>query len=236
MRELWVTRLGRVDYDSALQLQHKLHDARAHDRIADTLLLLEHTPVYTRGRRSTSDELTMAPEFYAERGIEIRDVDRGGKVTYHGPSQLTGYLIADTHVTGRDIPRLVGQIEQALIDALAEETIDAHRDPAGRGVWAGDGEAAGKIGSIGLHIADNVTTHGFAVNVSNDLAPFEWIRPCGLDDPATSVAKVTGRPDRMKCFQKRVAFQVARQFGLRQRLVSRERLERAAAPELVSAA
>lgn len=236
MRELWVTRLGEIDYDSALELQHELHDARVADRIPDTLLLLEHTPVYTKGRRSTPDELSMTPEFYAEQGIEIRDVDRGGKVTYHGPGQLTGYLILDTRIVDKEIPRLVGNVEQALIGALAEEGIAAHRDPAGRGVWAGEGESAGKIGSIGLHVSQNVTTHGFMVNVSNDLQPFEWIRPCGLDDPATSIKRVTGKPDQMKCFSKRAAFQVSRQFGLRQRLVSRERLEAAAAADLVFAA
>jgi lipoate-protein ligase B len=236
MSELWVTRVGTIDYDSGLDLQTRLHAARVAERIPDTLLLLEHTPVYTRGRRSTPDELPMDPDWYREQGIELRDVDRGGKVTYHGPGQLTGYLIANTELVDRDIPRLVGTIEQGLIAALKQEGVEAHRDPAGRGVWAGSGENEGKIGSIGLHISQNVTTHGFAVNVDNDLQPFSWIRPCGLDDPATSIATVTGEAGRMKCFSKRAAFQLAQAFELRQRLVSLDRLEAAATPDLVFAA
>lgn len=223
--ELWVTRLGRIDYDKALALQHAVHDARARGDLPDVLLLLEHPPVYTRGRRSTDDELPMGEQWYRSQGIDVKKVDRGGRVTYHGPGQLVGYPIVSTDLTSGDIPRLVGTIEQAIIDALAGEGIAAHRDQAGRGVWAGEGPASGKIGSIGLHISESVTTHGLMVNVDNDLQPFQWIRPCGLDDPATSIAKVRGIGGQMRCFEKRLAFAFAENFGLRQRLVSRERLE-----------
>jgi lipoate-protein ligase B len=167
----------------------------------------------------------MGEEWYAAQGIALRDVDRGGKVTYHGPGQLVGYPIISTGLTRGDVPRLVDTIEQSMIDALAGESIPAHRDPAGRGVWAGEGATEGKIGSIGLHIGQGVTTHGLMVNVDNDLQPFQWIRPCGLDDPATSIAKINGAGGQMRCFEKRLAFAVAENFGLRQRLVSRARLE-----------
>lgn len=223
--ELWVTRLGTVDYDEALAFQHEVHAARVRDDIPDTLLLLEHPPVYTKGRRSTPDELPMGEEWYVGQGIEVKDVDRGGKVTYHGPGQLVGYPIVSTDLTGGDIPRLVGMIEQAMIDALAAEGIPAHRDQAGRGVWAGEGAESGKIGSIGLHIGQGVTTHGLMINVDNDLQPFQWIRPCGLDDPATSIARIKRSSGQMRCFEKRLAFATAERFGLRQRLVSRARLE-----------
>ncbi|MFT4049585.1 MAG: lipoyl(octanoyl) transferase LipB [Solirubrobacterales bacterium] len=234
-KELWVTRLGRIDYDEALEFQHALHAARVRGDVPDVLLLLEHPPVYTRGRRSTEDELTMASEWYAEQGIDIKDVDRGGKVTYHGPGQLVGYPIVSTELTRGDVPRLVDTIEQSMIDALKGEGIAAHRDEAGRGVWAGSGDSEGKIGSIGLHIAQNVTTHGLMVNVDNDLEPFEWIRPCGLDDPATSIARVRGIGGQMRCFEKRLAFAFAENFDLRQRLVSRARLEQSAHDLLLAA-
>lgn len=234
--ELWVVRLGLIDYDAALELQLAVHAARAAGRIPDTLLLLEHSPVYTCGRRSQPGELPMGEEWYRQQGIALRQVDRGGKVTYHGPGQLVGYPIVSTELAGGDVTHLVSTIEQAMIDALAGEGVVARRDDAGRGVWAGEGTAAaGKIGSIGLHIAQNVTTHGLMVNVDNDLTPFGWIRPCGLDDPATSIARVTGSAGRMRCFSKRVAFALAQQFGLRQRIVSRARLE-ATVHDLVLAA
>jgi lipoyl(octanoyl) transferase len=225
--ELWVARLGLVDYDEALRFQHAVHRARVTGVIPDTLLLLEHPPVYTRGRRSEPGELSMSDEFYAGQGIAIRDVDRGGKVTYHGPGQLVGYPIVSTELTGGDVPALVGKLEKAMIDALREQGIPARRDKAGRGVWAGDASKSAKIGSIGLHIAENVTTHGVMVNVDNDLTPFQWIRPCGLDEPVTSVGELTGKRDQLDCFTKRLAFATAQNFGLRQRLVTRARLTNA---------
>jgi lipoate-protein ligase B len=237
-QELWVTRLGVIDYDEALALQLQVRDARQLGLIPDTLLLLEHPPVYTRGRRSEDSELPMGADWYAEQGIAIRDVDRGGKVTYHGPGQLVGYPILDTEIVRRDVPKLVNTLEQSIISALFEEGVVAHPDPAGRGVWAGEGGAAGKIGSIGLRVSGGVTTHGFAVNVDNDLQPFTWIKPCGLDAAATSIAELTGNSGRMRCFSKRIAFALAMRLGLRQRLVSRDRLQAAlepAASQLVSA-
>ncbi|MBK5230326.1 MAG: lipoyl(octanoyl) transferase LipB [Thermoleophilia bacterium] len=226
--ELWVARLGTVDYDAALALQQRLHAARAAGTIADVLLLLEHPPVYTRGRRAEPAELPLGENWYLERGIALRDVDRGGKTTYHGPGQLVGYPIVDTAIVNRDIVRFVRALEDSIIAALAGERVVARRDPAGRGVWAGDG----KIGSIGLHVAHGVTTHGFAVNVDCDLDPFGWIKPCGLDDPATSIAERSGRTGRVRCFSRRVAFELARNLELRQRLISRARLlERLAAVE-----
>lgn len=232
--ELWVTRLGVIDYDAALELQTQLHAARAAGLIADVLLLLEHPPVYTRGRRAEPAELPFGEDWYLRRGIALRDVDRGGKTTYHGPGQLVGYPIIDTAIVGRDIVRLVQTLEDTIIAALAGEGVTARRDPAGRGVWAGDG----KIASIGLHVARGVTTHGFAINVDCDLDPFSWIKPCGLDDPATSIALLTGRTGSINCIQRRAAFDLAERLGLRQRLVSltqlRKRLDAAPASSPVS--
>jgi lipoate-protein ligase B len=225
--ELWVAQLGTVPYGDGIALQETLRERRQAGQIPDLLLVLEHPPVYTRGRRTEPGDLPMGEDWYRAQGIDVKEVDRGGKVTYHGPGQLVGYPIVGTNLFNSDIPALVGAIEQAMINALAGEGVFAHRDEAGRGVWAGEGPSAGKIGSIGLHISQGVTTHGLMVNVDGDLQPFSWIRPCGLDDQATSISKITHRSGQMSCFSKRIAFATAESFGLRQRIVSRAKLEAA---------
>ena len=111
-KELWTVRLGLIDYDEALALQHEVHAARVRGDIPDMLLTLEHPPIYTKGRRSTPDELPMGEDWYRAQGIELRDVDRGGKVTYHGPGQLVAYPIVNTQIFGGDVPALVGAIER----------------------------------------------------------------------------------------------------------------------------
>ncbi len=225
LSELWVCHLGTVDYLEALALQERLCAARQRDRLPDVMLLLEHWPVYTRGRRSVPGELPMGEEWYAMQGIEIVQTNRGGKVTYHGPGQLVGYPI----VRVDDVVAYVRTLERALVAALGEEGIGARARPDDgpdfTGVWVEDR----KVASIGVHVARGVTTHGFAVNVENDLQPFSWVVPCGLEGvQMTSLIKETGRlAGQMKCFRRRAAFQVAEALGRRQRLVSRSRLEAA---------
>jgi lipoate-protein ligase B len=221
MAELWTCQLGEVPYADALALQERLREARQAEAIPDVLLLLEHPPVYTRGRRTDDAELPFGEEWYAQRGIEIFEVDRGGRATYHGPGQLVGYPI----VRVGPIVDFLRTMERAIVCALAAEGIVARgAEDRPTGVWVGDR----KIASLGIHVARRVTTHGFAVNVDNDLAPFEWIVPCGLAGVTmTSVAQESGQADRMDCFRKRVAFELAQALEARQRLVSRERLEQA---------
>lgn len=228
--ELWVCQLGVVDYREALELQTRLRAARAEGRIADTLLLLEHPPVYTRGRRTEEDELPLGTAWYAERGIDIVDVDRGGHVTYHGPGMLTGYTIMRVP----QVHPFVATLEDAIITALREQGVaGAHRRESTAaenltGVWVDER----KIGSIGLHVSRGYAMHGFAVNVVNDLDPFTWVRPCGMDVQMTSVAAELGADcgrDPLDCMRRRTAHAVAEAFGLRQRLVSRVRLETLAA-------
>jgi lipoate-protein ligase B len=226
--ELWVTTLGQVPYRDAFAMQERLRDARQADAIPDTLLLLEHPPIYTKGRRAQPSDLPMGEEWYLSQGIDVADSDRGGQVTYHGPGQLVGYPIMRV----REVPAYVHTMEAAMIAALADEGIEAEVRDGLTGVWAGDS----KIGSIGVHVSRGVTTHGFAVNVDGDLQPFEWIVPCGMDGVRmTSVLKETGRTDSMPCFRKRAAWRFAEAFGLRQRLVSEARLEEAASLESVPA-
>src|SRR4051794_18093634 len=218
--DLGVVQLGVVPYGEALELQLRLRAARQADEIGDTLLLLEHPPVYTRGRRTGPHDLPMGEEWYRAQGIEVHDADRGGRVTYHGPGQLVGYPIMRIS----DVPAYVQTMEQAVVAALADEGIDAEIRDGLTGIWAGDA----KIGSIGVHVNRGVTTHGFAVNVDNDLQPFEWIVPCGLDGVRmTSVSKATGRSEGISCFRKRMAYRFAHAYGMRQRITSLERLHRA---------
>jgi lipoyl(octanoyl) transferase len=222
--EIWVCHLGVVEYREALDLQERLRAARQEGELPDVLLTLEHPPVYTRGRRSRTVELPMGEEWYLAQGIDVVETDRGGLVTYHGPGQLVGYPI----VRVDDVVGYVRTLENALVAALRDEGVVGARSRPREGhrftgVWVEDR----KIASIGVHLSRGVTTHGFAVNVENDLQPFSWIVPCGLDGVSmTSLLRETGRtPSVMKCFRRRAAFEVARGLGRRQRLVSRARLE-----------
>jgi lipoyl(octanoyl) transferase len=229
--DLWVCQLGRVEYREALALQHRLREARRADAIPDTLLLLEHEPVYTRGRRSVPGELPLGEDWYAERGIDIVDADRGGKVTYHGPGQLVGYPIMRIEDGALAYVRT---LENAMVEALREEGVDARsRAEDGldfTGVWVEDR----KIASIGVHVQRGITTHGFAVNVDADLEPFGWIVPCGLGGVSmTSIQSELGSAD-MRCFRKRMAHRFATAVGRRQRLVGAARVMSADAPEVLA--
>jgi lipoate-protein ligase B len=218
MPDLWVTQLGLIPYAEALELQRRLRDRRAADELPDLLLVLEHPPVYTRGKRTEPSDLPMGEGWYRARGIGVEDADRGGRVTYHGPGQLVAYPIMAVD----RIADFVHTMEEAIVRALADEGIAAEpRDTPFTGVWAGDA----KIGAIGVRVRDGVSTHGLAVNVDNDLQPFEWIVPCGIDRArVTSVGRETGRDRALPCFRRRLAYRFCEAFGRRQRLVSRERL------------
>lgn len=223
--ELWVCHLGTVEYREALALQERIRAARQEDLLPDVMLTLEHWPVYTRGRQSAPGELPMGEEWYLTQGIDVVQTDRGGKVTYHGPGQLVGYPI----VRVDDVVAYVRLLERALVAALAQEGVSARARPEDgpdyTGVWVEDR----KIASIGVHVARGVTTHGFAVNVENDLQPFSWVVPCGLEGVGmTSLIKETGRlQGQMKCFRRRAPFELAQALGRRQRLVSLARLKEA---------
>jgi lipoyl(octanoyl) transferase len=187
-QELWVCRLGTVEYREALALQERVRAARQAGRVPDTLLLLEHPPVYTRGRRSNASELPLGEAWYLDQGIDVVDTDRGGRVTYHGPGQLVGYPIMAID----DVIAYLRTMERAIVAALGDAGVTAHARPDDgpdfTGVWIGER----KIASIGVHVSRGVTTHGFAINVANDLQPFAWVVPCGLDGvQMTSVTNET---------------------------------------------
>ena len=184
--EMWVCHLGTIPYHDALAIQLHIRERRLAGELPDTLLLLEHPPVYTRGRRSAPGELTLGEDHYRTRGIDVLDTDRGGRVTYHGPGQLIGYPIMRI----ADVSSYLRTIEAAILAALADCGIVARsrcdEGPDYTGVWVGDR----KIASIGVHVSRGITTHGFAVNVDIDLDPFSWIIACGLPDVTmTSLAR-----------------------------------------------
>jgi len=176
MDELLVVRLGAVEYRAALELQEAVRERRIAEELPDVLLLVEHPPVYTQGRRSQDSDLPFARAWYAEQGIDIVPVRRGGQLTYHGPGQLVGYPI----VRIDDTVGYLRTLEQALIAALADERIAARNRPQDGIEYTGVWVAERKIASIGVHVRQHVTTHGFAVNVDNDMRPFEWAVACGL--------------------------------------------------------
>ena len=187
--EILVVRCGIVPYEAARKAQLQLQARRQRNEIADVLLLLEHPPVYTRGRRSTPEELPMGAEWYEAQGIEVRDTDRGGRVTYHGPGQLVAYPIVSLRPYRDDVHEYVRRLERVTIESLAEHGVVAGLIEGQTGVWVGNR----KIGSIGVHVSRGVTTHGLAVNVSNDLQPFEWIVPCGIEGcQVTSLSRELG--------------------------------------------
>jgi lipoyl(octanoyl) transferase len=209
--EVLVVRCGLVAYDEALVAQRWLRDAREDGSIPDVLLLLEHPPTYTRGRRSTPEELPMAPEWYEMQGIELRDTDRGGRVTYHGPGQLVAYPIVDLRSYDDDVHEYVRRLEQVAISALGEHGVGAQTIEGLTGVWTeGEPEEARKIGSIGVHVSRGITTHGLSVNVSNDLQPFEWVVPCGIEGcQVSSLSQELGAEQEVAPFADTVAARYA---------------------------
>ncbi len=179
-----------VRYEEAWDLQRSLSDSVSRGALPDTVLLLEHPPVITLGRRSEPGELHVPPG--AE--VEIVETDRGGKSTYHGPGQLVCYPIFDLTRHGQDVKRYCRDLEEALIRTLAPLGVEATRIEGLTGIWVEPPPR--KIASIGVHISKWVTTHGYALNVDLDTAPFtEWITACGLEDAAfTTIARELGRP------------------------------------------
>jgi lipoyl(octanoyl) transferase len=190
MKRAYVMNLGLVPYEEAWELQRSLAGAVSRGAIPDTILLLEHPPTVTTGRRTEEGELHI-PE---SAEVEIVETDRGGKSTFHGPGQLVCYPIFDLKRHGQDVKRYCRDLEEALISTLAKLGVEGERIDALTGVWLT--KPPRKIASIGIHIAKWVTTHGYALNVDMDPAPFtQWITACGLEDAAfTTIATELGRP------------------------------------------
>jgi lipoyl(octanoyl) transferase len=184
MRKCRLRELGRMDYGLALELQTQISADRKQGLVSDHLLLLEHPHVITLGRNGHMENLLASDEILGRAGIAFYPTDRGGDVTYHGPGQLVGYPILDLRDWQRDVGAYVRAVEQVIIDTLADYAIAAGRIPKLTGVWVEER----KIAAIGVHLSRWVTSHGFALNVATDLTYFQYIVPCGLTRPVTSMA------------------------------------------------
>jgi lipoyl(octanoyl) transferase len=206
----YLMQLGSVPYREAWELQRSLAGAVSQGAIPDTVLLLEHPPVITLGRRAEPGELHV-PE---DADVDVVETDRGGKSTYHGPGQLVCYPILDLRRHGQDVKRYCRDLEEALIRTLVPLGVEATRIEGLTGIWL-DGPPR-KIASIGIHISKWITTHGYALNVDLDPAPFtDWITACGLEDAAfTTIARELGRPVAVDEVRPHAAAALAEVFAL----------------------
>lgn len=199
--------LGRLGYRDAWDVQHEVHDAVARGAAPPTLLLVEHDPVITFGRKGGRDHLRVAPDVLVRRGFELVDIERGGDVTYHGPGQLVGYPILPI---GRRVRDYLRRLEGAVVDLAADYGVAALGSPGYAGVWIGDA----KLCAIGVAIKRNVSFHGFALNVATDLTHFDTIVPCGLEGTSvTSLSRLTGRDVPLAEAADRLVPHLARRLG-----------------------
>jgi lipoyl(octanoyl) transferase len=209
---LRVTDLGRIAYADAMRLQDQLVEQRLKDEIPDTLLLLEHPPVITLGRRATMQDVYASEARLGELGVEVQRAIRGGLVTYHGPGQLVGYPIVKLRPLGLTVPCYVRVLELAIIAALSQKGVEAFIDEANVGVWT----ATGKVAAIGVAQRRGITLHGFAVNLQPDLSHFSLINPCGLGElGVTSAAAILGHPLDVEDFKGRIARTLREQLAAR---------------------
>jgi lipoyl(octanoyl) transferase len=208
---LLVRTLGRIKYADGLQLQEALVAERQAHRTVDVLLLLEHEPVFTTGRNAKGENMTTPPDALRERGFDVFETGRGGDVTYHGPGQVVGYPILELPPERRDVHRYVRELEEVMIRTCADFGVTGTRVAGMTGTWVGER----KIGAIGVRIARWVTSHGFALNVSNDLSPFDLVVPCGIKGRGvTSLSQELKREVSVDAVQRRVAFHLAEIFDL----------------------
>lgn len=214
--------LGRISYAEGLAIQQQVIAARKENRIADTLLLLEHPPVITLGRNSNRSNILASDELLASRGVELHEINRGGDVTYHGPGQLVGYPIVDLRgdLPGKKGPHLgpvdfVRLLEEVLIRTCGDYGVMAQRICKLTGVWtiAGGSIAEKKIAAIGVHVSQGVTSHGFALNVTTDLRDFDWIIPCGITDKQVTSLELEVDTTAAAPTMESVGNSVSRNFG-----------------------
>ncbi len=210
MREnlLEVRRLGRVAYGDALALQKELESEVIERRDTDYLLLLEHPHVFTLGRRSKNHGVLATTELLRKQGIEVFEINRGGKVTYHGPGQIIGYPVVSLSPDREDVHRYVRDIEDVLIRTMADFDIQAFRIEGLTGVHTSEG----KVAAIGVHIKRWVTTHGFALNVNTDLSYYNWIIACE-GEPVTSMERILGHEVELSMVEDRLMENFKYVFG-----------------------
>ena len=197
-----IQNLGQIPYSEAFDLQLRLHRQRVNDKIPDTLLLLEHPHVYTMGRHADDHNIVWNEHERRDRSVEVRHVDRGGDVTYHGPGQLVGYPIIKLEERGLTPRGLVSWVEHMVIRTVAASGIASYVHPNYPGVWVGDA----KICAIGMRIKERVSYHGFALNVNTDLSYFNGIIPCGIQDKSVcSIKSLIGKKADMDIVRERLS-------------------------------
>jgi len=209
--KLTILNKGLMDYGEALELQKGLLEKRQNEEINDTLILLEHPPVITKGKRTEDHHIVLSDTLLKSKGIGLYEIDRGGEATYHGPGQLVGYLIFHLYKKQRELKKFIANVEEVFIKLLKEEYgIVADRDLKHRGVWVGDE----KITAIGISIHKAVTMHGFAFNINTNLDHFNWIIPCGITDKGvTSIKKITSKNQDMDKIKKLTGKYLAQIFN-----------------------
>jgi lipoyl(octanoyl) transferase len=186
--------LGLIRYSAAFAVQERLVAARKTGATGNVLLLCEHPHVITVGRNGNRSHLLASENVLRQKNVELRETNRGGDITYHGPGQIVGYPILDLAALRKDVRWYVRSLEEVMISASAELGIAAGREPGKIGVWVGEPDRSEKLGAIGVHLSRWVTSHGFAYNVSTDLRYFDLIVPCGIvGRKATSLEKLLGR-------------------------------------------
>ncbi|MGB9498392.1 MAG: lipoyl(octanoyl) transferase LipB [Dissulfuribacterales bacterium] len=224
--EWFITKLGPVRYQEAHKLQTDIIEARHYGSLdKDIVLMLEHPPVFTLGRRGGRQNITVDENVLRSQGIDVVSIERGGDITFHGPGQQVVYLLVDLRARGMDIPDFVRSLEEVMIRTAKDQKIDALRDVRNPGAWV----QGNKLGSIGIAIRHGITFHGFALNVNIDLTPFQWIHPCGLKGVSmTSLAARKKCEIDMGAVQKSVEKHLQSVFNIQLKLVSREELGRLA--------
>ncbi len=204
-----LTARGFTQYGEGLRLQRALHSARCEGAIGDTILIVEHEPVFTLGRSADESHLLWGRDKIEERGVELSMTDRGGDITFHGPGQVVAYPIINLAARGIGVREYVSLLEDAVIDTLGRFGLEAGRDARNRGVWIGNA----KICAIGIRVSHHTTMHGLALNVNTDLGFFAGIVPCGLADAdVTSMAEELGAPQDMDAVRGELADALARRL------------------------
>jgi len=222
MRPGYLLDLPQTDYSQALALQHRIVAARREGRLdRDLVILLEHPPVFTLGRRGGRENLLVPEEVLKAKGISIVPIERGGDITYHGPGQLVAYPIIDLNAAHLAVVAFVGALEQAMVATAAHWDLPAQGDAVHRGAWIGQR----KLGSVGITVRRGISFHGLALNVATDLTPFTWINPCGIQACAmTSLALETGVEVPMKAVRREMARHLSDLLSLQYEEISSESL------------
>ena len=219
-----------IEYKHGWELQLALVEARrAGISSRDIILLLEHLPVFTVGRRGGRDHLLVSESFLQRQGIPLYHVERGGDITYHGPGQLVGYPIVNLRANGWRVVDFVEALEEIMIRTVGDWGIPAQRNPINRGVWVG----MFKIGSVGIAVRRGISFHGFALNVNTYLKPLEWIHPCGLQETKmTSMWQLLGTEISMEAVRGAVGHHIGEIFGVQLEYVDLEYIDHYLGPDL----